>query len=281
MRGFSRTAAGVCLALVAPVILGASSIDLTTIEFPERQTVEFDLLPQSGAPDAKINGKVTFREGLAQIDVNYASMKPAILYGGDVTAYVVWAIARDGSAENLGELVAATPKGNRSFSSAKKRFALIVTAEPYYLVSRPSGLVSFINGLPKKKKVTSEGFTFAGLIEAPDHAMESIRDISWESKEPLALLQARKAYELAGRYGAPDYTKQIYAEAKEALDHATEFQTKGNNNKKLLEYAGQSVELSNSETASSTCCRYANTRSMLGRVSRPRSGRGCMRPTVS
>jgi outer membrane protein OmpA-like peptidoglycan-associated protein len=61
----------------------------------------------------------------------------------------------------------------------------------------------------------------------------------------LSLLQARKAFELAGRYGAQEYTRQIYAEAKEALDQANDFQNKGSNNKKLLEFAGQSVELSN------------------------------------
>ncbi len=31
-------------------------------------------------------------------------MKPAILFGGDVTCYVLWAVTRDGTVENMGEL---------------------------------------------------------------------------------------------------------------------------------------------------------------------------------
>ena len=47
--------------------------------------------------------------------------------------------------------------------------------------------------------------------------MDGIRDIAWESTEPLELLQARKAHELATREGAGEFAGSIYREAGEKV----------------------------------------------------------------
>ena len=56
------------------------------------------------APDANLVADVDFREGQASMNIRFRDMKPAILFGGDVTCYVLWAVTPDGTADNLGEL---------------------------------------------------------------------------------------------------------------------------------------------------------------------------------
>ena len=74
----------------------------------------------------------TMRMEKGQVDVRLAwdKMEPAVLFAGNITAYSVWAITRDGRPENIGELpVRAKKSGEASFRTGKLNFALIVTAE--------------------------------------------------------------------------------------------------------------------------------------------------------
>ncbi len=123
------------------LVLGAGSaeaIELQTTTFPEGRTVGLFMGALPGAAKGRINAQVTYRDGQAKIEAGYEDLKPAILYAGDVTCYVLWAVSRDGEAENLGEFLVDEPKGQLEFTTGKKAFALIVTAEPFYLVSQPS-----------------------------------------------------------------------------------------------------------------------------------------------
>ena len=95
----------------------SATLELNGIDFPEGKTVDLTLSPQPGAPDAKMKAKVTFRNGQAGIVVDYQTMKPAILFGGDVTCYVLWAVTRDGQVSNLGELLTPTAKGTGQFTT--------------------------------------------------------------------------------------------------------------------------------------------------------------------
>ncbi len=73
-----------------------------------------------GARGRRIEAKVNFnKEGQAEIEVDYKDMKPAVLlFGGDITAYVVWAVSsKDGCAVNLGELATRDAKGSIALSN--------------------------------------------------------------------------------------------------------------------------------------------------------------------
>src|SRR5262249_5613649 len=69
--------------------------------------------------------------------------------GPEYLTYVLWAITPDGRPSNLGEIV---PKGGKSsiqVSTDLPAFVLLVTAEPYFAVARPSNLIVLKN-LPKR-----------------------------------------------------------------------------------------------------------------------------------
>jgi hypothetical protein len=199
----------------------AGSVELHAVEFPEKSAVSLNLSPQPGAPAAEMQAKVLYRDGQAKIDVRYSAMKPAVLYGGDITCYVVWAVTRDGEVYNLGELLAAKPKGSRQFTTANRKFALRVTAEPISLVRLPSDYPTFKSDAVDAKNAVSQAFLFNGFRPlTPERATDTIADLEWTGKTPLELVQARKAYEFAGRLGGPKLAPSFHLGASAAMQLA-------------------------------------------------------------
>jgi outer membrane protein OmpA-like peptidoglycan-associated protein len=222
----------------------ALELQLHSVQFPERTEVDLDFTSRPGAPSARVRAEVTYRDGQAQINLKYDDMKPAILYGGDVTCYVLWGVGRDGVAENLGEMIIRDDDAKLDFHTASKDFALLVTAEPYYLVPQPSELVLFSNLPSEHKRSASNEFRFSGFAPAPLHDLASITNVRWDADAPLELLQARKALELAGRRDARTHAPRLYRDAERALAAADEYASKGKD-KKRRDYARRVVSLSN------------------------------------
>jgi outer membrane protein OmpA-like peptidoglycan-associated protein len=171
-------------------------------------------------------------------------MKPAILFGGDVSTYVLWAITRDGDVENLGEVLGGHGSDTLKFQTGKKDFAVIMTAEPYYLVLRPSEMVMFASGHSKQKNAPSKTFSFSNFARPAAHEKDSIATLNWDSKTPLLLLQARKTHALAGRHQAATYAGGLYSDAGAQLKKAeAQYKAHGGGNR-LKDMAREAVQLS-------------------------------------
>jgi outer membrane protein OmpA-like peptidoglycan-associated protein len=241
----------VSLALVAVTCLGAAStvsgeITLYAPQFPTGNSVSLDMTASAQAPRAQVQAKVTFnKEGQAEIEVQFKDMKPAVLFGGDITAYVVWAVSKDGRAVNLGELPTPETKGSVRYRTGLKSFALLITAEPYYLVRKPSEMVMFYNANAASKRIPSDDFSFSRLVPAADHQLDSIVNVAWDSDQPLELIQAEKAYEIAGRIDADQYAPDLYFQATTTLEQAKTLAGAGRKRKTSADYALRSVALSN------------------------------------
>jgi len=234
----------VCLA-TALVSTQARTVQLHSVQFPEKRPIELSFQATPIAPAAQLSASVYYRNGQGQIELTFSDMKPAILFGGDVTCFVLWAVTRDGQVENLGELVTRKHSGRLSFSTGKKNFALMVTAESFFLVSQPSELVAFHNRGRVAGETESVAFTFEDFVDAPRHSMDGIAHIKWDSKVPIELLQARKAIELAERNDAHKHAKQVYIEARAMLKHANTTAADAPKSRELLDFSRRAVALSN------------------------------------
>ncbi|NIM01858.1 MAG: OmpA family protein [Acidobacteria bacterium] len=232
-------------AVASVAALAAEPVELQSIAFPEKRSIDLPIVNRPAAPAARLEAEVIHRQGQAKIEISFTKMKPAILFGGDVTCYVVWAVTRDGNAENLGELLTPKPSGRLTFYSGQKNFALVVTAEAYNLVSRPSELLMFRNVAPAGQSNLASSFPFKGFVEAPEHYMDGISHLKWDSDVPLELLQARKAFDLAVEIGAQTHAAQIYGEAAEALSHANAIARQTSRGRELLDASRRAVALSN------------------------------------
>jgi len=233
----------VMAALAISSVASAADVTLHQVTFPERKTIDVEFTRTAHAPTAVLKAEVKIREGQAEIELKFERMKPAILFGGDVTSYVLWAITRDGTIENLGELWVREDEEKIEYSTGLKNFALMVTGEPYPLVSKPSELVLFTSSASSDKNTVSTPFLFSGFTPMPDVGYDSIANVSWDSSQPLDVMQAEKAYELAQREGALEYTPQLMKDALSALATARRY-SRGGKSKQLIDYSRRSVSAS-------------------------------------
>lgn len=211
------------LAVGAQTLHATEALTLHALRFSEKRDVEFNLLPTRRVGDARMKGKVKIDEGQSRVELKYEDMKPAVLFAGDVTCYVAWAVNRDGTAQNLGELWVRPGEedGSADFSTGFRNFAVVITAEAYYQVDTPSEMVIFWNDEKADPPVRSDSIFFDSFSEAPAHGVESVADIRYDGKKPLDLVQAERVMDIARRLDAQKYAPQLFSQAQLALVQGT------------------------------------------------------------
>jgi outer membrane protein OmpA-like peptidoglycan-associated protein len=234
---------GVAVLVATTGMAGATDLTLQQITFPERNQIEVTFARDSKAPEATLTAEVEFREGQASISLRYRDMKPAILFGGDVTCYVLWAVTPDGTTDNLGEVWVRSESDSVEFSTGLKSFAMMVTAESNPQVSEPSALVMFWNEAAKAKKAKSTPLTFSAFGPAPAIEYPSVARVIWDKSQPLDLQQAEKVYQLAVAAGAEKYAPSVLRRANLTLVQGRNL-TAGKQTKAATDYCGRSVALS-------------------------------------
>ncbi len=229
----------IVLLLVADAIVGME-LTLYQVTFPERVQVKVEFQRDATAPEASMVADVKHREGQANMDIRFRGMKPAILFGGDVTCYVLWAVTRDGTAENLGELWVREDSETIEYSTGLKSFAMMVTAEAHSLVSVPSELVMFRSKPVTVKKAEVAEFTFSAFASPPETIYESVATVQWDKSKALDLRQAEQAYELAVEAGAEDYAPTQLRRSYTSLVQARNF-SGARKHKAAVDYSRRSI----------------------------------------
>jgi outer membrane protein OmpA-like peptidoglycan-associated protein len=241
----SRKFAGLGVVSLIAMAGAAAAADMTLqqVTYPERNQIEVTFGRDSKAPEATLTADVEYREGQANINLKFRDMKPAILFGGDVTSYVLWAVTPDGTTDNLGEVWVRSESDSLDFSTGLKSFAMMVTAESNPLVSEPSALVMFWSEAAKAKKAKSTPFTFSAFVPAPTIEYPSVARVIWDKGQPLDLQQAEKVYQLAVAAGAEKYAPSVLRRAYLTLVQGRNL-TAGKQTKAATDYCGRSVALS-------------------------------------
>jgi outer membrane protein OmpA-like peptidoglycan-associated protein len=86
--------------------------------------------------------KVASKRGALSIDAEFSGLDRPTSLGHEYLTYVLWAISPEGRPVNIGEvLVGDNHRSKLYVTTDLQSFAMIVTAEPYYAVRRPSNLV--------------------------------------------------------------------------------------------------------------------------------------------
>ncbi|MCS6921258.1 MAG: hypothetical protein NZM07_04965, partial [Elioraea sp.] len=115
--------------------------DCVAVGYPENVTVRLQLEATERLPGASGQARVRRRSGVTEFEIELRGLKPALSFGGDFNTYVVWAVAPEGAAYNSGELILRDDRARLRSASPLATFALIVTAEPHFLVPQPSEFV--------------------------------------------------------------------------------------------------------------------------------------------
>jgi outer membrane protein OmpA-like peptidoglycan-associated protein len=180
-------------------------------------------------PQATGKGKVDSKAGRLQVNASFSHLEPAGKFGGQYLTYVLWAITPEGRAVNLGEVVPnEEQKSSLEVTTDLQAFGLLVTAEPYFAVTRPSSLVVVENLIRYETKGFEEAIDarfdmLEGGQYTIDVAAAQLPSATAAPNTPLDLLEARNAVAISKAAGAEKYASQSLAKALDMLARAEDY----------------------------------------------------------
>lgn len=220
----------------ATAVMTGAEIQLKALMLPEGKDIQVNFNRTARAPaKASLSARLNFSRGVTTVELSFEKLEPAILFAGNITTYVVWSISPTGACENLGEIMIdrREASGSQKFYAPGKNLALMVTAEPYSVVSRPSELVLFTNGETREKNVQMVPFSFKDFSSEAAPALDSIAMLQYSMDIPVAIIQAEKTIEYARKINAGEINPKAMEEAIKILEQARKITDK----KKMAETA--------------------------------------------
>lgn len=214
-------------------VSGFAQVDVprrtTAVTYPLDEIVNLQFRGTTRFPRMKGAAKIrrTSKSG-TEIELTVSKMPRPFELGAGYATYVLWAISPDGQVDNLGEI---KRRGFFEFDSKisvttrLQTFALIITAEPHFLVRRPSRSIMLENLNPYavsgKTLLTTSAIQYFGNTSDyfNDANTPEIAETDY-SKTPSAILQAKQAVALAKYAGAQRDAAQELREAETLLQNA-------------------------------------------------------------
>ncbi len=182
--------------------------------------------------------KVESKRGAVRIQAQFEKVDPATRFGPEFLTYVLWAISPEGRADNLGEVLLDNKgKSKLDVTAQLQAFALIVTAEPYFAVTRPSEVVVMENVVrPDTVGNVEEMDAKFDLLQRGQYSYveASAQPPVLDPGTPLGLFEARNAVQIARAAGGEHYAEDSFRKAAQLL-HQAEDMHKGKADKKQVE----------------------------------------------
>lgn len=218
------------LFLACVMVYGQSDIARQSIAvtYPLDETVTLKFRGTTLLPRLKGEAKVkrAGRRG-TRVELNIDDLPRASELGGIYSTYVLWAIAPDGRVDNMGEI----KRSGSQFVDSKidvttplQTFALIVTAEPHFLMKVPSRMVVLENLPPQRpgnSQIATVNVQYIGNSSDyfKDARVPEIADRDYR-QTPVSLLGARQSVNLAKFAGASQDSPNELRAAEDDLQAA-------------------------------------------------------------
>jgi len=204
-------------------------------------------------PAAKGEALVESKRGRTEIDAKLEKMEEPQRFGREYLTYVLWAITPEGRPHNIGELVPDSfNKAKLSVTTDLQAFGLMVTAEPYSAVRRPSDVVVAENQI--------RGDTI-GKIEQVDAKYELMPrgQYTWQPPNGMAVVggpkvsmdkyeamsevyQAQNAIGIAQTARADQYAPNTLQKAQQLLTEAQQLQSNRGDSKSVVQIAREAAQ---------------------------------------
>jgi outer membrane protein OmpA-like peptidoglycan-associated protein len=197
------------------------------------------LLPKSSG-EAKVEGK----QGYIEVEVEFDELEPANQFGAEYLTYVLWAISPEGRTANLGEVILNGNRSKLNVSTDLQVFGLVVTAEPYFSVTRPSDLVVMENVVraDTRGKVEEIDAKYELLQRGQYTRLANPLALKLDNSVPLELYQARNAVQIAKAIGAEKYANETFVKAEKSLAAAEAYQARNAGKKPVTMTARETVQ---------------------------------------
>ena len=192
-------------------------------------TTQVDFKGTSLMPAVDGNAKVTGHTGRLAIDATLRHLAPPRSFGPEYLTYVLWAITPEGRALNMGE-VRPNDDGNSKIqvTSGLQEFGMIVTAEPYFAVTRPSDLVVAENIVRQDTAGGNHPISAKfDLLQKGQYTVNvdptQLPATTEDKRVPLELLEAENAIAIAQAAGADQYAADTLGKAKAYLAQGQDY----------------------------------------------------------
>jgi outer membrane protein OmpA-like peptidoglycan-associated protein len=215
--------------------------------YPPDQKVLVKFRGTTRLPGADGKATVEHKRSMTAIKMETNDMKPASLFGGDFNTYVLWVVSPEGQIQNVGELLLDGDHSKSEASTNLGTFAMFVTAEPHYLVTKPSRFVVLeTSGTDPDLKNHAQLATiqYRGFEGAYNYERETL-DKTKGAKGPVQseVKQAYTAIQLAERAGADEFAKAELDKARQGLEATLALSQQRKDDKALNARAREVVRL--------------------------------------
>jgi outer membrane protein OmpA-like peptidoglycan-associated protein len=184
------------------------------IKYPENNGTSVDMIGTAVQPRTRGKADVKRKDGRTRINLDIDNLENPQALGPYYTTYVLWAVAPEGQADNLGELYVDGNKSKIEVTTTNQTFGLIITAEPHGQVRLPSPVIVAENIL---RKNTEGGITSSEIEYRGDSGVYYVvkdRSLAADFSTPLIILGARRSIEIARRAGAPEFAPDELRQAE-------------------------------------------------------------------
>lgn len=188
-------------------------------------------------PGAHAEAKVESKKGYIEIEVEFHGLENPTSFGSEYLTYILWAVTPEGRSVNLGELLVSGKSSKLNVTTDLQAFALIVTAEPYYAVRRPSNVVVIENVVREDTVGTTQAVNAKyDLLDRGGYIPTGYKfdPVVLNAKLPLEFFEARNALRIAQLAGAEKYATSSYERAVQLMNQADGYATRKDVDKKSL-----------------------------------------------
>jgi outer membrane protein OmpA-like peptidoglycan-associated protein len=187
------------------------------VKYPDNDGTSVDMIGTALQPRIRGKAEVKRKDGRTRIKLELNHLDNPQNLGAFYTSYILWAVAPEGQADNIGELVVKGSESNIEVTTPYQTFGLIVTAEPYSTVKLPSPTIVAENILREKTQgtITASQIEYRGDSGTFYRVVES--DIMPDFSTPLVILGARRSVEVARRAGARRFAVEELRDAEKRL----------------------------------------------------------------
>ena len=200
---------------------------------------------------ARGEAKVESKQGYIEIEVEFDGLQPATNNGAEYLTYVLWAITPEGRTANLGEILLNGTKGKLDVTTELQVFGLVVTAEPYFAVNRPSDLIVMENVVraDTQGKVEEIDAKYELLQRGQYQRLANPLALKADRKLPLEIYEARNAVQIARAVGADRFAAETFAKAEKSLAQAEAYQARNAGAKPVTMSSREAVQMAEDSRA--------------------------------
>ena len=185
------------------LLVAATPVEIQVVNFPAKGKTAVSL-------GAKGKAEVERLATVTRITIQLDEVQPTRSALAGMNSYVAWAVSPEGSFENLGELDIAGSKGSLEATTRFDRFGILVTAEPHYMVDRPSFAIMF------KNEATRTVRSFPLTIQVGEFDYKDLPQAVYNI--PSLVMEARAAVAIAAAARAEKLAEAEFRQAKVSLD---------------------------------------------------------------